>query len=190
MRAELTQVALRLFAERGFEEVTVDDIARAAGMSKRSFFRYFPAKEDVVLGGVDAMGDEIAEEIASRPAGEDAWELLHAVLRGWEQRIDTERQTLESLRLITTTPALRARYLAKREETRERIAEALLARPGLGLDRFTADLVTAAAGAALDTVSRSWAASGGDRLALVDQAFALLRPACLDPGPATGRRRR
>ncbi|MGN9786088.1 TetR family transcriptional regulator [Nonomuraea sp. ZG12] len=183
--AEVTEVALRLFAERGFDAVTVDDIARAAGLSKRSFFRYFPAKEDVVLGGIDFMGGEIAEQIARRPGREDAWQLLHAVLRGWEQRIDAERQALERLRLVEATPALRAGFHAKREEARAQIADALLARPGLGLDRFTADLLTTAAGAALDSVSRAWADSGPetDRLALVDRAFALLRPACLGPAP-------
>ncbi|WP_199565389.1 TetR family transcriptional regulator [Spongiactinospora rosea] len=183
VRAEVTEAAMRLFAERGYDETTVDDIARAAGMSKRSFFRYFPVKEDVVLGRVDLMGERIAGEIAARPEGEDVWDTLHAVLRGWEQRIDAERQTLDGLRLIEATPALRARFMQKREETRTLITGALLARPGHGLDAFTADLVTAAAGAALDGVSRAWAEADGqaDRLALVDRAFALLRPACLPP---------
>ncbi|WP_063780907.1 TetR family transcriptional regulator [Nonomuraea sp. SBT364] len=176
VRAELTGVALRLFAEHGFDAVTVDDIAREAGMSKRSFFRYFPAKEDVVLGGIDLLGGEIAGELAARPLDEDPWESLHAVLRGHEQRIDAEKRSLESLRLIEATPALRARLHQKREETRTQITEALLSRPGL--DPFTADLLTAAAAAALECVSRAWAAAPGDadRLALVDRAFALLRP--------------
>ncbi|WP_219825428.1 TetR family transcriptional regulator [Nonomuraea typhae] len=177
VRAELVEVAQRLFAEQGFDETTVDDIARAAGMSKRSFFRYFPVKEDVVLGEIDFMGERIAAELAARPAGEEPWASLHAVLRDWEQRIDDERQALERLRLIESSPALRARYQQKREETRGHIAQALQARSGL--DAFTADLLTAAAGAALDSVARAWTRSDGraDRLALVDQAFALFTPA-------------
>ncbi|GAA1526059.1 TetR family transcriptional regulator [Actinomadura kijaniata] len=175
VRAELTEVALRLFAERGFEETTVDDIAREAGMSKRSFFRYFPAKEDVVLGGVDLMGELIVAELAARPPAEDPWSCLHAVLRGWAERIDAEQRALESLRLIEATPALRARFHAKREETRLLVADALVER---GVEPFTADLLTAAAGAALECASRAWAGSdGADRLALVDRAFAELRPA-------------
>ncbi|NUO98245.1 MAG: TetR family transcriptional regulator [Nonomuraea sp.] len=181
VRAEIAEVALRLFDEHGFEATTVDDIVRAAGLSKRSFFRYFPAKEDVVLGGIDLMGEHIAEELAARPPGEDAWESLRVVLSGWEQRIDAERRTLERLRLIEATPALRAGFQRRREETREIIVAALTARPGL--DAFTADLLATAAGAALDCVWRAWARDGDhtDRAALVDRAFTLLRPACARP---------
>ncbi|MCQ0020665.1 TetR family transcriptional regulator [Actinomadura madurae] len=49
-RGELERVALRLFAERGFEETTVDDIASAAGIGRRTFFRYYGSKNDVVWG--------------------------------------------------------------------------------------------------------------------------------------------
>lgn len=175
VRAELTRRALELFAERGFDETTVDDIAKAAGLSKRSFFRYFPTKEDAVFGGVEVMGERVAEEIARRPAGEGPWECLHAVLRGWEERINAEP---EGMRLIESTPALRARFLQKRDEARALIIEALA---GRGVAVFEADLVAAAAGAALDAVAREWLRTGGatDRLALVDQAFTMLRPAFL-----------
>ncbi|NUR92333.1 MAG: TetR family transcriptional regulator [Nonomuraea sp.] len=175
MAAEVTEAALRLFAEQGFDATTVDDIARAAGMSKRSFFRYFAAKEDVVLGGVDLMSERIVAELADRPGGEDPWVSLHAVLRGWAERIDGEQRTLDSLRLIEGSPELRAGYHRKREEVRAEITAALVSRTGL--DAFTADLLTAGAGAAIDCASREWARSGGSRPELVDRAFALLRPA-------------
>ncbi|GAA4971593.1 AcrR family transcriptional regulator [Nonomuraea thailandensis] len=178
VQAELATVALELFTERGFDEVTVDDIARAAGVSKRSFFRYFPAKEDAVFGGVQVMGDDIAEQLAARPADERPWDSLHAVLREWVARIDAESRA--TLRLIERTPSLRARFQHKREEARSRIAEALAARTGL--DPFTADLLTAAAGAAVDCASREWLRTGsdGDRMLLVDTAFTRLRPSCAD----------
>jgi len=53
--AELSHVALRLFAERGFAETTVDDIAAACGIGRRTFFRYFPSKNDVPWGDFDAL---------------------------------------------------------------------------------------------------------------------------------------
>ncbi|MEV5894292.1 TetR family transcriptional regulator [Nonomuraea fuscirosea] len=181
VQAELAAVALELFTERGFEDVTVDDIARAAGVSKRSFFRYFPAKEDAVFGGVLLMGDDIAEQIAGRPAGEPAWECLHAVLREWVARIDAGSRA--ALRVIESTPALRARFQQKREEARGRIAEALAERSGL--DAFTADLLTSAAATAIDCASREWLRGGGEdeRLELVDAAFERLRPACAGSSP-------
>jgi AcrR family transcriptional regulator len=181
VRSELAAIAVRMFRERGFDNTTVDDIARAAGLSKRSFFRYFPAKEDAVFDGVTILGEHVAEAIADRPAGESPWDCLHAVLREWEQAINTERQALESLRLIESTPALRARSHQQRDQIREQIAGALQARPGTELDPFTADLITSAAGVALDCVLREWLRSGGhaNRTDLIDLAFTQLRPASL-----------
>ncbi|WP_220448813.1 TetR family transcriptional regulator [Nonomuraea mesophila] len=175
VRAELAGRALELFAERGFDETTVDDIARAAGMSKRSFFRYFPTKEDAVFGEIEEMGEQVAHEIATRPPLEQPWECLHAVLRGWEARINAQ---VEAMRLIESTPALRTRLLQKRDEAHTRIIQALADR---GMPPLEADLAAAAAGAALDAVSREWLRTGGtaDRLTLVDTAFAMLRPAFL-----------
>ncbi|MFG1613004.1 TetR family transcriptional regulator [Nonomuraea wenchangensis] len=187
VRAELAGRALELFTTCGFDETTVDDIARAAGMSRRSFFRYFPSKEDVLFGQLEAMGEQVAEEVAARPPQEGPWECLHAVLRGWEARINTQA---EVMRLVERTPALRARLLQKRDEARARIVEALI---GRGVAALEADLAAAAAGAALDTVAREWlrtdesagestdegAGGSADRLELTDRVFAMLRPAFL-----------
>lgn len=85
------------------------------------------------------------------------------------------RQSAE-LTLIESTPSLRARLHQKRDALRGRVAEALAERDGL--DAFTADVLTAAAAAALDAAIRAWAGSGGtaDRGGLVDRAFATLWP--------------
>ena len=76
LEAKYEQIAWRLFAERGFREVTVDEIAEAAGVSARTLFRYFPSKEDFLLGftrrGSQALVDSIAElepSPDSRPEG-------------------------------------------------------------------------------------------------------------------------
>ncbi|GAA1535114.1 TetR family transcriptional regulator [Dactylosporangium maewongense] len=177
MRAELAAVAIRLFAEQGFEETTVDQISTAAGLTKRSFFRYFPVKEDVVFGDVDVLGEQVIVEIREEP-GDDPWHCLHQVLRRWQQHIHGSEQAQTRLRLIEVTPSLRARLHEKRAEWRQSVSDALRARSGLPVDAFTADLLTNAAAAALDTVTQEWARSGGtaDRDALLDRAFALLRP--------------
>lgn len=176
VRAELSARALELFAERGFDETTVDDIARAAGMSRRSFFRYFPAKEDAAFGAIDTMGQDVAREITARPVGEGPWECLHTVLREWELRINAQADGVA--RLIESTPALRARLLRKRDEARDHIVRALTDR---GLSPLEADLAAASAGAALDVVAREQVRAGGpaDRRELVDRVFAMLRPAFL-----------
>ncbi len=177
VRAELAAVAIRLFAEQGFDETTVDQIAVAAGLTKRSFFRYFPTKEDAVFGDVDLLGEQVVAEIQQEP-GTDPWHCLHQVLRRWQQHIHASEQAQTRLRLIEATPSLRARLHEKRTAWRQHVADALRDRPGRPLDAFTADLLTNAAAAALDTVTQEWVRSGGtaDRDALLDKAFALLRP--------------
>ncbi|MER5266285.1 hypothetical protein ABTZ99_29765 [Actinosynnema sp. NPDC002837] len=100
------------------------------------------------------------------------------MLRQWQQQIRASEQALASLRLIESTPSLRARLHQKRAQWRQQVSDALRDRPGADLDPFTADLLTNAATAVLDTVSQEWLRTGGaaDRAALLDRAFATLRP--------------
>ncbi|MEU3729727.1 TetR family transcriptional regulator [Streptomyces sp. NPDC033538] len=173
VRAELAEVAIGLFTHQGFDETTVEDIARAAGMTKRSFFRYFPTKEDVVFDGVDLTGEKVVADIAARPADEDPWDSLHHVLRAWLEEIYASEQVLETLRLIEATPALVGRLHQRRTEWRRRVSDALQDRPGAEIDPYTADLLTNAATAVLDAVSSQWVRSDGqaNRPALLDQGF-------------------
>lgn len=179
VRAELAAVALDLFAEHGFEETTVEEIARAAGLAKRSFFRYFPAKEDAVFEGIDVTGEQVVRDLLARPAGEAPWRSLRVALLESERRIHASGQAVASLKLIESTPSLRARVHEKRSQWRREVGQALRDRPGTDLDAFTADLLTNAATAALDTASQAWLRSGGtaDRAALLERAFELLQPA-------------
>ncbi|GAA2133713.1 TetR family transcriptional regulator [Actinomadura napierensis] len=178
VRAELSDLAVRLFLERGYERTTVEDIAAAAGMSKRSFFRYFPSKEDAVFGEAEDVAEQVAEAIRARPEGEPPWACLCAVLREQQEAIRSAQPGLRTLRLIEATPALRARLHAERDRMRELITAALREHSGAGLDAFTADLLTGTAAAALEAADREWMRSDGaaDRAALLDRAFALLSP--------------
>ena len=91
VRAEIAEVAVDLFVRQGFDGTTVEDIAQAAGMTKRSFFRYFPTKEDVVFDGVDLTGERVVADVAARPVEEDPWDSLHHVLRAWQEEIHASR---------------------------------------------------------------------------------------------------
>ncbi|MFF3468678.1 mycofactocin system transcriptional regulator [Streptomyces sp. NPDC001984] len=65
--AELSHVALQLFTERGFAETTVDDIATACGISRRTFFRYFPSKNDLPWGDFDALVERMRRHLHDTP---------------------------------------------------------------------------------------------------------------------------
>ena len=70
MFSELEAVALRLFEERGFNEVTIEEIAAEAHISTRTFYRYFPAKEDVLQLRIDRRAEALRAALAARPGDE------------------------------------------------------------------------------------------------------------------------
>jgi len=80
-RAAIVDAALKLFAEQGFTETTVDAIAERADVGRRTFFRYFPAKESVLFHDIDAQIQATLDSLAARPQGEPPFEALVTVLR-------------------------------------------------------------------------------------------------------------
>ncbi|MFB8088618.1 TetR family transcriptional regulator [Streptomyces sp. NPDC055992] len=178
---ELTEAALQLLALKGFDAVTVDEIAAAAGVSKRTFFRYFASKEDVVVQFLADMGTGIRAELAARPAGEPpSVALRHAVWVPLGECADHGDRALRVVRLILRTPALLARFLERQARWREDLARELAERLGTDAD---SDLYPGlAAGMALnafDAVLHRWSADGStDTPAdLTDRAFAVIAPA-------------
>jgi AcrR family transcriptional regulator len=178
VRAEIAETAFQLFTQRGFDQTTVDDIAAAAGLSRRSFFRYFASKEDAVLGMLNTVGDAIAAELAARPAGEPPWTSLRRALDVLVTTyLGDPTVALARFRLIHQTPALRSTLLDKQDRWQRSLAQVLAAR--LGADPAhdpRPELLAATALAALDVASRRWLASDGhaNLATLLDETFALL----------------
>ena len=95
-RAAIVDAALTLFAKQGFIETTVDAIAEQADVARRTFFRYFPAKEAVLFHDVDDQIPLIIDALMARPEDEPPYEALLAVLRETTGRFatDVERRRL------------------------------------------------------------------------------------------------
>jgi AcrR family transcriptional regulator len=135
----IADAALRLFTERGFDAVTVADVARAADVSEGTVFNYFPSKEDLVYHRMEAFEAELLDAIRQRPRGETA---LAAFARFVTQprgllasRDRDERERLAGIpRLISTSPALLTReqqvFARYTESLAALIAEETGARPG------------------------------------------------------------
>lgn len=132
-RERIAQAGLALFLERGFDATTVDDIAAAADVSKRSFFDYFPAKEDVVAAWQDQFAVTLVAAIAARPAGEALARVVEEALTASITRTVTP-QTMAIGQLIHDTPALAARDQVKYAKLERILADALAARAAPGTD--------------------------------------------------------
>lgn len=82
----LAQAAIELFAERGYAETSVVDIAQRAGLAKSTFFRHFASKREVLFGE-ESMSDALAEGIASTPAGMRPFDVIARVIRVLDERV-------------------------------------------------------------------------------------------------------
>ena len=173
-RAELSDAAFRLFAERGFDETTIEDIVEQVEVSPRTFFRYFDSKEDVVIGFFDDLGLELRAMLATRPSDEPSFTALRAALGTlidlYEERQD---RVVAAKRLAHETPSIRARLLDKHARWENGVTEELVTRGGDPSQEPQMRLLAAVALAAFSTAVSAWCTSGGraDLHALVDDAL-------------------
>ena len=180
VREELVDAAMRLLAQHGFHETTVDQIAATAGMSRRTFSRYFESKEDVVVHSLAEAGTRLLTELRARPVDESAaMALRHAFSTFGNMCMREVETSLRVSRLILETPPLLARFLERQSYWRDSIATILAERERL--DRkadFRPELAAAVALAAFHTMLLRWVRSDGkvSMHLLLDEAFAAIAP--------------
>ncbi|QKV98009.1 TetR family transcriptional regulator [Streptomyces sp. NA02950] len=179
MREALAEAAFQLYLERGFERTTVDDIVARAGVGRRSFFRYFPSKEDAVfpdhescLADMTAFLDTVGDE---RDAVAVVCDAARLVLRMYAA--DPEF-SVQRYRLTREVPGLRTYELSVVRRYERTLAGYLRRRwGGAAQGALRAEVVAASVVAAHNNGLRSWLRSGGDgdAEAAVDQALDLVR---------------
>jgi len=187
-RQALEQAALRLFAERGYEQTTVEDIAEAADVAVRTFFRYFSSKQDVLFG--DVVTDRVSRlrtELAGRPRTERPIDSIRTVMDLLDfAGPDEEGQVLARMDLMRRQPSMISRYLEIINAMRLVVVEFVADRTGLDPRHDMYPLLLAGACAASWETSRNlWTSSGG-RLSLRDlrnEAFAALTAGLAPPAP-------
>ena len=168
--------ALRLFAEKGYDETTVEEIAFAAAISPRTFFRYFPTKEDVVLW--DEYDPLAPDLLAARPDDEPPAQTLVAIMRealAGLQRRDPEG-LLVKVRLLTSVPELRARLMEQQATGAQWLAAQQAQRRGQAVDEIALRVVATALGGAAMVALDLWQTEDGktDLVGLVDRAIGAL----------------
>ena len=143
-REEIANVATAMFADRGFENVTIAEVARAAGVAKMTVTNHFPLKEDLVFDRAEHIIRELPATLVARPEGET---VLAAARRDYTQRLAAHDPTLGHLgvrfaRMVMDSPALTARERQIQVEAEQVLADELVAlvEPG---DELTARVVAA-----------------------------------------------
>lgn len=116
IRGELTDAAVRLVREVGFAGTTVSAIAAAVGVSERTFFRYFPTKEDAVLQATESLSSSVASALAGRPAEESDLEALRAAFQVAVESVRAAPDRWATvIGLGQSEPALRRRHLQQQD---------------------------------------------------------------------------
>ena len=172
-RDEIEAAALRLFLERGYDAVTVEQIADEAGVSARTFFRYFPVKEDVVFGDhADAVA-RLREELARTEAGGSLLARIRRSVLKVQQHGSRPELQVARARLVGSTPALRARNYQLVEDFEDAVTDAIAAEIGSDEEaRARAMIVAGGIFGALRGARRAAAAlPHPDPLRLVEGAF-------------------
>lgn len=195
-RQTIFEAALRLFLSRGFDDVSIMEIAEAAEVSKRTLFTYFPTKEDLVLQQFADHEDESARVVRTRAAGTSPLAALHAheldalARRDPVTGLTSDPDAVAFARLLSTTASLSERLLRYAGRSIAALAEAL---EEAGADELTARL----ASVQIVTVLRTLADRNSDRMqagrpadevypeavAAADRAFLLLGAGLADALP-------
>jgi AcrR family transcriptional regulator len=175
-RERLTQAAMALFLERGFEATTLDDIAAAADISRRNFFHYFASKEDVVFAWQEESTAALIAAVAARPATENMLTAAENAILAMVAQFKPG-EAIAIARLKRDNPALQARDQVKYEKLERALAEALGKRAGHKPERLDARLAAMIATGAMRIGGELWAAEGAREKpeALVKRTFAAIR---------------
>jgi AcrR family transcriptional regulator len=171
---ELQRVALELFAARGFDHVTIEDICADAEVSKTTFYRYFDSKEDVLLGSMHEKLQDMATALAQRPESESAIVAVrNAFLEVAAEYQNQRAQRLAVNRIVRTTPSLAARNLEQQTAWENLLREFFVERDDASTPDLSHSVRAAKVVAALRTAMEYWLANGADTdlPSVVDEAL-------------------
>jgi AcrR family transcriptional regulator len=184
-RRALHDAALRLALEHGLEHLTVEEISSAADVSVRTFFNYFPTKEQAIFGDDMFQADE-GHAMAIMSDAADVLDGLYGVAMALVAATAPRReQVLMRWQLMERYPALLAQMFARFEQANEILALAVATRTGAAPDDAYPQLMAAVAGAAIRTAVRRWTAGHGDHSLEhhLTEVFGLLRDGLAPCGP-------
>lgn len=153
IRDAIWTAAIELLAKKGFEETTVDDIVEAAGTSRRTFFRYFESKRDLIAQPIVSYGALLTNAIESCPAESSTAEMFRYVVTEVAQRTVSDSRMRKVMAIAAKCPAAREAQLSRIAELQDRLADAFARRCKEG---FTSHVLAALTLSALSLTYRAW----------------------------------
>jgi AcrR family transcriptional regulator len=163
VRAELGTVAIELFAEHGFDAVTVGDIASAAGISERTFFRYFATKDEVVLDYERRLHERLVHALRARPPAEGpVTALTNAYKATSHVPVEDRARVVQLGRILAAAPTLRAAAHGEQTVPNDALTELVAARMGLHTGDRRPRTVVAAITSVAAAEWTAWVDDGGD----------------------------
>lgn len=178
VRSLLARTAIELFSAKGYDSTTLDEVAAAAGISRRTLFNYFRSKEDLALSGLAEQGDLIAARLAERPADEDVWAAMRAAFAVLEEIDMTADARLEFITLLFGNDSLRAGHAEKQARWQDLFAPLIEPRlPDTDQRTLEARAIAATAIVCLQVANEEWVRLRGqaDMLDLYDTAVQAIR---------------
>ncbi|MEU1370883.1 TetR family transcriptional regulator [Streptomyces sp. NPDC005803] len=154
-RQDITTAALKLFAEQGYDATTVEQIARAAGLSSATVFRHFPSKEDILFGDEDSSAAAMVHHVANRTDRSIGVAALAEGVGKFAAELQDER--IHALtRLVMTNRSLEARSLRMRLRWERDIARQLASEEGVGSPALAHTLIASIAISCFSAALRHW----------------------------------
>jgi AcrR family transcriptional regulator len=152
---------MELYAERGYEQTTVAEIAQRAGLTARTFFRYFADKREVLFAGSEALGEQLDTVLAAAPASATPLAAVAEALGAVAETIGQDRDfSRRRQAVISANAELQERELIKLAGWSAALADGLVRR---GVDEPTASLAAQTGTAAFRVAFERWLADPGDR---------------------------
>jgi AcrR family transcriptional regulator len=171
---------MELFSERGFDRTTIEEIAEACDVSPRTFFRYFPTKEDVLFGDSELRCRALLDVLTAQPADRSPLDALHAAMRAVALAYRDERELLALRhRVVLGSPGLRAYKAEHQRGWEQSVVDELTRRSAIaGTDESALELrlLSSAAIGALRAALDTWledTTGAADIVTLLDTAFEL-----------------
>src|SRR5262245_40351694 len=182
-REAIIDAALDLFERNGYDDTTIEDIAAAADVSPRTFFRYFDSKVELIMARAESAHDEIGPALAARPADEGLVDAVRQVIRAQLGDQLEDPLVLRELQVMLGTPGLRIMAREHFYEEEAGIARAVADRLGLDEDDLSVHVMGGIITSALWATVNRWVAEGADvdRLwPMLDEAFGIMAAGLAD----------